>query len=293
MAMRTSPGRILPLCLVLLAAAAVGAAALDLGVETWVSNLGFRTDRASTDTTLPGGDYFWGVTVYGSQTVNDSVKVEAGFYSDPILRNTTRTIFTYDARFLSVGIGPIFGLFNDFGTPVKSGISASVKLEYPGVVFFYLRSDSSIGGSLVQTGDYSQELTEIVLGAYLPHAICTLGVRTRSFEQKADSQNIADSLTEYTFATEMFKKNVPYRLRIWLAYDDLSRSYIAASTTTSTLGSLLLGTRVEASLPGSLSLTAGFEGNIYSFGLGTLTGGDSSFLFRTYAGLKVRLDRNF
>lgn len=290
--MRISAGRFLLLCLVLLAAAAFGASALDLGVETWVSNLGFRTDRTAGDTSLPGGDYFWGVSLYGSQPVSDSIKVEAGFYTDPILRYTTRTIFTYDAKFLSVGIGPIFGLFNDFGTPVKSGISASVKLEYPGVVFFYLRSDSSIGGSLVQTGDYAQELTEIVLGAYLPHAICTLGVRTRSFEQKAASQNITDTLTEYTFATEMFKKNVPYRLRIWLSYDDLSRSYIAGSTTTSTLGSLILGTQVEASLPGSLSLTAGIEGNIYSFGLGTLTGGDSAFLFRTYAGMKMRLDRN-
>ncbi len=290
--MRAGPGRFLFLCLVLLAAAAVGASALDLGVETWVSNLGFRTDRASTDTSLPGGDYFWGVSLYGSQPVSDSIKVEAGFYTDPILRYTTRTIFTYDAKYLSVGIGPIFGLFNDFGTPVKSGISASVKLEYPGVVFFYLRSDSSIGGSLVQTGDYAQELTEIVLGAYLPHAICTLGVRTRSFEQKAASQDITDSLTEYTFATEMFKKNVPYRLRIWLSYDSLSRAYIAGSTTTSTLGSLILGTQVEASLPGSLSLTAGIEGNIYSFGLGTLTGGDSAFLFRTYAGMRMRLDHN-
>jgi len=256
-----------------------------------VSNLGFRTDRASTDTSLPGSDYFWGLSVFGSQPVTDSVKVEAGFYSDPILRNTTRTIFTYDAKFLSVGIGPIFGLFNDFGTPVKSGISASVKLEYPGVVFFSLRSDSSIGGSLVQTGDYTQSLTEIVLGGYFPHVICTLGLRTRSFEQKASSEDVTDSLTEYYFSAEMFKKNVPYRLRIWMAYDSLSRSYIASTTTTSTLGSLILGTQVEAALPGSLSLTAGLEGNIYSFGLGSLNGGDSAFLFRTYAGMRMRFDK--
>jgi hypothetical protein len=289
--MRMQRIRFTLLCLVLFAAA-VAASGLDLGVETWVSNLGFRTDRASTDTSLPGGDYFWGVSLYGSQPVNDSVKVEAGFYSDPILRNTTRTIFTYDARFLSVGIGPIFGLLNDLGTPVKSGISASVKLEYPGAVFFYLRSDSSIGGSLVQTGDYVQELTEVVLGVYLPHAICTLGVRTRSFEQKASSQNVTDSLTEYTFSTEMFKKNVPYRLRVWMAYDDLSRSYISTTTTTSTLGSVILGTQVEATLNGSLLVTAGIEGNLYSFGLGTLTGGDSAFLFRTYAAVKMHLDRD-
>jgi len=283
--------RPLALSLALLACAAAAASALDLGVETWVSNLGFKTDRVSSDTSLPGSDYFWGLSVFGSQPVTDAVKVEAGFYSDPILRYTTRTIFTYDAKFLSVGIGPIFGLFNDFGTPVKSGISASVKLEYPGVVFFSLRSDSSIGGSLVQTGDYTQELTEILLGGYFPDVICTLGLRTRTFEQKAASENVTDSLTEYFFSAEMFKKNVPYRLKIWMSYDDLSRSYVAASTTTSTVGSLILGAQVEASLAGSLSLTAGLEGNIYSFGLGSLSGGDSAFLFRTYAGMRMRFDK--
>jgi len=291
--MSTSRFRVIAAGLVLLAAGAGAAAGLELGIDAWAGNLGFRADRASTDTSLPGADYFWGVSLFGSQAVSDSMKVEAGFYSDPILRNTTRTIFTYDAKYLSVGIGPIFGLFNDLGTPVKSGISASVKLEYPGLLFFSLRSDSSIGGSLVQTGDYAQELTEIVLGVYLPNAICTIGIRTRSFEQKAASQNVTDSLTEYTFSTEMFKKNVPYRLRIWMAYHDLSRSFIAASTTTATLGSVILGTQIEASLPGSFVAMAGIEGNVYSFGLGTLSGSDPAFLFRTHVGVKMKLDHAF
>jgi hypothetical protein len=142
----------------------------------------------------------------------------------------------------------------------------------------------------VQTGDYAQELTEIVLGVYLPHAISTIGIRTRSFEQKAASQSVTDTLTEYTFSTEMYKKNIPYRLRIWMAYNDLSRLFIAASTTTATLDSVILGTQIEASLPGSLVITAGIEGNVYSFGLGTLSGGDSAFLFRTYAGLRMKVD---
>lgn len=274
----------------LLLFATAAASALDLGVQTWAGNLGFKTDRSSSDTRLPGGAYFWGVSVFGTQPVMDNVQVEAGFYSDPILRNTTRTIFTYNAKFLTVGIGPIFGLFNDLGTPVKSGLSAAVRLEYPGVVFVSLRSDASLGGSLTQTGDYAQELTEITLGFYVPNAICTLQLSTRSFEQKTSSENVTDALTEYAFATEIFKKNVPYRVRLWLAYQDLSRSYVSDTTTTATLGSVILGTQVELALPGSLTLNAGLEGTVYSFGLDSLSGGDSAFLFRTYAGVKVNLD---
>ncbi len=277
------------LALVLLLAAAA-ASALDIGVQSWVGNLGFATDRVVTDTRLPGSTYFWGLSVYGTQHLMDNLQVEAGFYSDPILRNTTRTIFTYDAKFLTVGIGPIFGLFNDLGTPVKSGLSASIRLEYPGVVFVSLRSDSSLGGALVQNGDYVQELTDFTLGVYFPHAICTLDLGTRSFEQVVSSQDVTDSLTEYTFAAEIFKKNVPYRVRLWMSYQDLSRSFVSASTTTATLGSIILGTQVEVTLPGPLVLTAGLEGNVYSFGLGSLVGSDSAFLFRTYAGVRLNLD---
>jgi hypothetical protein len=291
--MRTSKARLTyVLCLLFAVLGAGAVAGLDLGIETWVGNLGFRTDRASSDTRLPGGDYFWGLSVFGTQPLTDTVSMETGFYSDPVLRNLSRTIFTYTTKFLSVGMGPIFGLFNDIRTPVKSGLSASVRLEYPGVIFVTLRSDSSIGGSLVQTGDYTQELTDVTLGVYFPNAICTLAWTSRSFQQKASSQNVTDGLTEYTFAAEVFKKNVPYRLRVWLAYQDLARSYDAGSTTTATLGSVILGTQVEVTLAGPLVLRAGLEGNIYSFGLGSLVGGDSAFLFRSYAGLKMNLDFN-
>jgi hypothetical protein len=290
--MRGSPARTMTLCLIVALLGAGAGAGLDLGVEARVGNLGFRTDRASTDTSLPGGDYFWGVSVFGSQALSDSISVESGFYSDPVLRNTSRTIFTYNTRFLSAGIGPVFGLFNDLGTPLKPGLSAFVRLEYPGVIFVTLRSDSTIGGSLVRVGDYSQERTDVALGVYFPNAICTLSVTTRSFEQKADTQNVTDSLTEYTVATEIYKKNVPYRLRVWMAYQDLSRSYITGSTVTATLGSVILGTEVEAILSAPVTLRAGVEGNVYSFGLGTLVGSDSAFLFRSYAGFRLNLDTN-
>jgi hypothetical protein len=290
--MRGSPVRAITLCLLVSLLGAAAAAGLDLAIEARAGNLGFNTDRASTDTSLPGGDFFWGVSVFGSQALSESITVESGFYSDPVLRNTSRTLFMYTTRFLSVGIGPVFGLFNDLGTPLKSGLSSFVKLEYPGVVFVTLRSDGSIGGPLVRVGDYSQERTDVALGVYFPNAICTLSVTTRSFEQKADTQNVTDSLTEYTLATEIYKKNVPYRLRVWMAYQDLSRSYNTGSTVTATLGSVILGTQVEAILAAPVTLRAGVEGNVYSFGLGTLAGSDSAFLFRSYAGFRVNLDSN-
>jgi hypothetical protein len=269
---------------------AAAASSLDLGVEGWLGNLGFRTDRVSTDTSLPGTDYFWGLSVYGSQTLTDALSFETGFYADPILRNTSYTLFSYNQKILSVGIGPFFGFFNDTTTLLKSGISTAVRLELPGIAFISFRSDSSIGGQLIQVGDYLQSRSDISIGVYLPNVICTVFLNSRTFDQKAAAADVVDSLTEYGLLTDIYQKNVPYRLLLSFSYQSLSRSFVAATTTTSTLDSLILGLQVTVTLPGSMSLHAGLEGDVYSFGLGTLVGSASNFLFRSYAGVKMSLD---
>jgi hypothetical protein len=288
--MTCSPGRRVALWLLAVLLPAATAGAFDIDVEARAGNLGFRTDRTSADTSLPGGASFWGLSITGSQSLSDSITVESSLASDPVLRTTSRTLLTYSTRYLTAGLGPVFGLFNDPGTPLKSGVSTFLRLEYPGVAFVMLRADGSIGGSLVQTGDYTQERTDFTLGVSLPNAICTLSFSTRSFEQKQATQDVTDSLTDYTFATEIYKKNIPYRLKVWMSYEDISRSYNNGSTATATLGSVLLGTQVDVTLSAQVTLRAGLEGNVYSFGLGTLVGGDSAFLFTSYAGLRLTLE---
>jgi hypothetical protein len=266
------------------------ASALDLGLTAWAGNLGFRTDRASTDTTFPGADYFWGLSLYGSQQITDKIGFETGFYSDQVLRNTSYTLFTYSEKILSIGVGPFFGFFNDPVTLLKSGISTAVKLELPGIAFVSFRSDSSIGGELVQVGDYLQERNDISLGFYVPNAICTLSLNSRKFEQKAAADTVIDTLTEYAFATDIFRKNVPYRLLVTFAYQSLEKSYVAAATTSAALNSIVIGSQVSVSLSESVLLQAGVEGTVYSFGTGTLLGGASPFLFRAFTGVKVSAD---
>ena len=262
---------------------------LDLGLQGWLGNLGFKTDRAATDTTLPGADYFWGLSLYGTQAISDSVSFETGFYTDPVLRNTSYTLFNYTQKVLSVGIGPFFGLFNDTTTLLKSGISTSVKLELPGFAFVSFRSDSSIGGQLVQTGDYLQARSDIAFGFYVPNAICTLSLNSSTFEQKGASDETVDSMTEYAFTTNLYRKNVPYQLIVKVAYQSIARSFITAASTAS-LNSVILGTELDISLNNSLTLQTGIEGNVYSFCLGTLVGSDPSFLFHTFAGIKISVD---
>ncbi len=281
--------RIAVVSAILVTLAAASASSLDLGLQTWAGNLGFATDRTSTDTRFPGSHYFWGLSLYGSQPITDKFGFETGFYSDPVLRNISYALFSYNEKAISLGVGPFFGLFNDRGTLLKSGISTSVKLGLPGVVFVSFRSDSSIGGDLVQEGDYLQQRDDISFGFYVPNAICTLSLDTRKFEQKTDVDTVVDSLTIYSFSTDIFQKNVPYRLIVKFSYQSLVREFISGAAAT-TLNSLVLGTEVDITMTDSLLLQAGIEGSVYSFGQGTLVGSSEGFLFRTFAGVKVNVD---
>jgi hypothetical protein len=274
--------------LILLGAQA--AFSMDFSVTSWVGNLGFRTDRVETDATFPGADYFWGVSVEGSQPISDSIRFDTGFTMDPILRNTVYTMFTYTEKILTVGVGPFFGFLNSDTTLMKSGISTAIKLELPGIAFISFRSDSSIGGGLVLTGDYQQSLSDISFGFYVPNAICTLSINSRSFDQKAATADVMDTLTEYAFSTDIYKKNVPYRLIVKFAYQSLSRDFVGASTTSSTLNSLIIGTEIHIAIGDSWQVQAGIEGNVYSFGQGNLVGSDPLFLFRTFAGVRTNVD---
>jgi hypothetical protein len=275
-----------------LAASAGPLFGLDIGAEGWFGNLGFATNRSISDARFPGASYFWGLSLSGSQALTDAISFETGFTSDQILRNTCYTLFDYRADFLTVGFGPFFGLFNDLGTLLKSGISTSVRVELPGIVFASFRSDSSIGGELVQKGDYFQSRNDISFGVYLPNVICTLSLNSRSFEQKAKAYNVVDELTEYSFSTDIYKKNVPYRVIVTVGYQSLSRSFIDSdgNATAATLDSVILGTEVDISVTKDLLLKTGIEGNVYSFGQGNLVGSGDTFLFRTFAGIKMNLD---
>ena len=281
--------RVAPVCAILIALAGASASGLDLGVQAWTGNLGFATDRTAADTRFPGSKYFWGLSLYGIQPVTDNFGFETGFYSDPVLRNISYALFSYTEKLISVGVGPLFGFFNDRGTLVKPGMTTSIKLEFPGVVFLSFRSDSSISGELVQDGDYLQQRNAISFGFWVPNAICTLSLDTRRFEQKTDVDRVVDSLTIYSFSTDIYQKNVPYRLIIKFSYQSLAREFITGAAT-ATLNSLVLGTEVDVMMSSSLLFQIGIEGSVYSFGQDTLVGSAGSFLFRTFAGVKVNVD---
>ena len=292
---RRATPRLTPVVVGLALLCASTAGALTVGADFHIGNLQLERDRKAGQTTFAGDQYPIGGALYATEMLADQLRLDAGFYFDPILRNVSYSLFSYQQSLFTLTVGPFFGFFNAPGSILKSGISTGVRVELPGIAFISFRADSTIGGRLVEVGDYLQERSELTAGFWVPNAIGTVSLRSKSYTEKRANSEVVDSLTEYEFATQVFQKNVPYRVEIALGYHDLSKSFVAASTTTHTLGSLILGTRFELTILDYLGLAIDLESSIYTFGQGELLGvsnpGPGGYLFHVNSSVSVDVDR--
>jgi hypothetical protein len=269
---------------------AAGAPALEIGADLKFGNLGFGR-AASVPVSFSASTFQKGFDLFATDTIGENFNFEAGFDFDPILRNTAYTQIKYTSTIAQLGIGPFFGMFNSTGMPLKSGLSTSIRLEIPGAVFISFRSDSSIGGGIVKTGDYLQERNNIAAGFYVRNAICSLNLNSKKFQQKtSDTPLLSTEFTEYAFKVEVFKKNVPYVVVLNFAFQELA---VSDGDLTANLNSLVLGTKLSFQVNPTLRTIVDLESNLYSFGQGTLSGQsipNGTYLFRVTAGAVITLE---
>ncbi len=284
--------RIFFVCAVVATVACASASAFDICFDAWFGNIGFAADRASTDTSYPGAAYFWGGALYAAQPITEDIYFEGGYLLDPILRNVAYGLLSYTEKSLTIGVGPFMGVFNNSTMPLKPGISIVLKIELPGILYASLSSDNSLGGTLQQSGDYLQERNDIRFGFYVRNAICSLSMNTSKYSQLSGAVTVVDALNAYSFETDIFQKNVPYRLGILLSYQTLSKSYsTGGSTVSNVLNSFIVGLRADFIFSDAFTLYAKLDSNVYSFGQEQITGGTTNaFMFTASTGFKLNLD---
>lgn len=278
--------------LLLLITLSVGAFAFEAGAYFDLSNLDFPSTRTADETALPGTDYIWGVRVTGRDQLSEGLALDLSYCRDSVLRHIAFTRISYTDDFFAITVGPFFGLLNSPDTLVQSGLSTTVELYIPGVTFLRLRSDNSLSGRLVVTGDYIQEQSELAIGFYAPNVIPTIYVASKRYTTKTDSGEAVDSLTEYGITTDIFQKNVPYQVELNFAYQNAGRQFVETTTVNHAYGSVVIGARFTLSLFEAFTVVADLDGSIYTFGTDFLLGqvSSDSFLFRLSTGVEVNLD---
>lgn len=277
--------------LLILLGVASRVAAFEVGASFELGNMDFARTRTAAADDLPGDSYLWAVGVSGRQELSDQIVLDLRFASDPILRNVGYTLLTYSDQFFSIRLGPFFGILNAPSSILQSGLSTTVEVFIPGAAVLTLRSDTSLSGRLVMTGDYIQEQSELGVGFFLENVIPTAYIRSKRYTWKTTSGETIDSLNQYGLETDIFQKNIPYGVVLDFAYQDVSRSFVDdAGTTVHSYGALVVGTDLSVELFDTLTLRADLESSVYMFGTDALLGTvrADEFLFRLRTGLSYR-----
>ncbi|MDR3167239.1 MAG: hypothetical protein LBT93_04790 [Treponema sp.] len=219
-----------------------------------------------------------------------------GFERDALLRN--RVIMNIALRFnhIQFEVGPFMGLFNTPTRPVKAGVSATLGLEFPGLLFGSIHGAATLGpGFRVPgnyPGDYIQEKGSLILGFWVPYVVCSLGIHTKNFIQRRDSDLlIEDEQIRYLFRGDLFVRNVPYTIQVNLGYQELKRSYTTAGNTQrDELDSLFIGFELVYMPRSTLRFFLGGEMPVYSWGKRPLRGPDPHVpLLQVHGGFTLTL----
>jgi hypothetical protein len=265
----------------------------EIGADFRIGNLAFSHERSSSDLSFVGDNFDWGISVFADHQLTDALRIDMGFYSDQILRNVAYTTISYVEGFVSFTVGPMFGYFNSNLDPIlKPGISALIKLDFPNLLFLGIGADSTINTRLSTDKDYIQEKTSIVGGFYVPNAICTLAMTQKKFTQLLGGIEVDDSLLEFSFLADIYKKNTPYTLNVGFAYQILSKNFVGVSQ--QELGSILVKAALEINITEAIFLVVGADASVYTYGYAALIAVPTPFFtFNSHAGIKLNIDRFF
>lgn len=258
----------------LLAGIGVFAFSLDISLEGSLGNMTFDTSRTSA---LSAGNLaftenlYWTGTAKIEQAIADNAIFSIIANHDNILRNSLYTTIAYDTGYAKITVGPFFGLFNSSASMLSSGLSTTLTMTLPGIIYGTFRSDTTIGAGISVPGDYVQQRSELALGIWGPNTLTSFRLSTKTFTLKqSNSLTTVDSVTNYDWVTEVFKKNVPYTAVITLGYQSLKRSYIEAAITTDELAAFMIGFNTSFRFSDNFKMLAGGKAPLYAWGVGSL-----------------------
>ena len=270
-----------------------GLHALDITVIGGVGNMSF--DTASENPLGSGefkGNFYPLVRLTVSDQISDSIGCSATLERDPVLRNTLSCDMIIESGFLKLSVGPLFGLFSTWQTPVKPGISAGICFEFPGIIFIDLKGGASFG-TIREKGDYTMELSRIALGFWLPNLVNTISITNHRFTMaKTSSLTTEDELFRVCNRIDIYAKNIPYTISIDMGYQSLKRSYDGTANGEDLIRAVFLGFETAITIKPSFIFHLGAEVPVYIWGKEPLTRADKHWCFQAFTGFTIVINKD-
>jgi len=282
------------LCILLVQASGT-VSGIDISLYGSLGNIAFDTSR-STALSDVNQAFSENLTFYGIAQLDQKIAENTNFTillnRDPILRNSLYTTIAYDTGYAKITVGPFFGLFNSSSSMITSGLSTTLTMTLPGIIYGSFRSDTTIGAGVTLPGDYIQQQSALAIGLWGPNTLTSFKLSTKTFTyKKTTSQTIVDKVTNYDWVTEVFKKYIPYTATITLGYQSLKRSYIDVTTSDDELAAFMIGLDASFKFSDNFKIMGGGKAPLYAWGVGNLKSpDDSAILYEATLGLTVSID---
>ena len=275
-----------------IATAAQSLQALELGFKAVAGNLQFPWTPITpiADATFPTTNYFWGGEAWMTASLGEDASFRISYDRDPVLRNSAIGVVQFERGIARISVGPLVGFLNSASSPFSAGLSASVRLQWPGVAYVSMRSDGGTAISVIQAAGDPQARTELAAGIYVPNAIVSGLVSAKRFnELDSSGALVTDSLTRYAMTIDIYKKNVPFTAMLSMGYEQRSKHFVTGNITDS-LGAVVIGLDSAIQLGPSFRLLGGFSTGAYVLGMDALKNRGplgSALIFSANLGLSV------
>ena len=262
--------------------------ALDLTIIGGAGNFSFDTSSESAigDGTFKGSFYPLGLISIEDQ-ITDTFGYTAKAQRDPVIRNVLSCEMTIDAGLLQLSVGPLFSVFNSRDTFIRPGVSTSLGVEFPGILFINFSGGATFGSSF--ENDYGLETSRIALGFWLPNLLNTFSVTTSKFNEKLDSGFVQDELFRAAYRADIHAKNVPFTISIEMGYESLKRAY--GSSDEDMIRAVFLGFETNITVKPHFVFILGAETPIFVWGKDPLESAKNRLFFRAFTGFKWTLEK--
>jgi len=269
-----------------------------------VALLAFKLSAA--DVTIAGSASTWGfddagerdvqTLQYGmffaiSEDIQSQMRGSLTMSTDAEAGNLLGARFAWHSSFLEISAGPSFSVFNQ-----GAGATTTANLFQPGLGIGFTLSDP---GRIIAKADTDFTITstdggadqaylqrsELSLGFFAPHAVCTIGVFQKSLRIGSGA---LVSTTDFGVYTEAFTKAAPFRVAANFIYR-LNDYYVAAASAGNRrIGNVVIGGGLTWAPHSDMSIFIDGDGMVYAFSLLDPVADLDKFTFNLRIGVTLR-----
>jgi hypothetical protein len=270
--------------LALWGAAAAGA----LELTALAGTVSFKPDIGASSGGGPLASWHFIGNLGVSQEFGSNFNFDVNLEHHPLLLNRVIARIGFASEYLSLSGGGYLGALNSPISAVSPGITFEAEAAKQGIIFGNFRFDTVLGADpLGSSGSYAQEHTKLRAGFWVPNVIVSLNALSWIYRENRESAIVTNKWVQYFFSADVYKKNVPYRIRVDLGYETLTWDISRSSGDKYVFKALFVGAEYYCRFNPAISITVGAEVPVYSWEVENFagTGSKATELFSFRAGL--------